>query len=309
MDTVQEIIARIPAWQNQGNIQLEQIAGLTNTNYRVTVNDERFVLRVSGQNTEHLGINRAHELAALRSAGQVGLGPEVVASLSPEGHLVTRWVEGRHWTAQEYRSTKNVRLLTETVKRIHALPPNGAVFSPFQRVDAFLQIARNHNVLQPAELNSCLETMRSVEVEQQRDPSDWQRMCHNDLVSVNYIYLDTVDSIIVLDWEFSGLGDIYYDLAAVVYTHDSDGAISPDLEMEMLKCYFGSVTAFQQRRLLGMKFMLMLFTGMWGLAQHGMQIAGLAPAVEGFDYLEFAEYLFTHDIQALREQYIQPRTP
>ncbi len=71
----------------------------------------------------------------------------------------------------------------------------------------------------------------------------------------------------------------------------------------MLDCYFGSTTAFQQRRLLGMKYMLMLFTGMWGLAQWGMQKAGVIPAVEGFDYLEFAEYLFTHDIDALRIQY------
>lgn len=79
--------------------------------------------------------------------------------------------------------------------------------------------------------------------------------------------------------------------------------------MEMLNSDFGSVTAFQQRCLLGIKYVLMLFTGMWVLAQHGMQIAGLVPAVEGFDSLEFAEYLFTHDIQALREQYIQLRTP
>ena len=49
--------------------------------------------------------------------------------------------------------------------------------------------------------------------------------------------------------------------------------------------------------------MLMLFTGLWGLAQHGMQTAGLIPAVEGFDYLEFAEYLFAHDIRALQDQY------
>jgi thiamine kinase-like enzyme len=106
-----------------------------------------------------------------------------------------------------------------------------------------------------------------------------------------------------LDWEFSGLGDIYYDLATVVYTHDSDGPIPLELEEVMLECYFGRVTALQRRRLAGMKYMLMLFTGCWGLAQHGMQQAGLIPAVEGFDYLEFSEYLFAHDIQELQAKY------
>lgn len=51
--------------------------------------------------------------------------------------------------------------------------------------------------------------------------------------------------------------------------------------------------------------MLMLFTGMWGLAQFGMQQAGLIPAVDGFDYGIFAQSLFTHDIQALQIQYSQ----
>lgn len=303
MESVQSIIERVPAWQDAAQIDVARIAGLTNSNYRVTVDGERYVLRVSGQNAARLGINRAHELAALRCAADAGLGPEVVAFLPPEGHLVTRWVEGRHWNVPEFRTPEHVRLLTETVKRIHALPANGAVFSPFQRVNSFLETARTFQVPLPHGLASYLDTMRAIEVDQENDPSDWHRMCHNDLVAVNYLYIEEVESIVVLDWEFSGLGDIYYDLATVVYTHDSDGPIPPELEMVMLSCYFGSVTPFQQRRLLGMKYMLMLFTSLWGLAQHGMQTAGLIPAVEGFDYLEFAEYLFAHDIQAIQAQY------
>jgi hypothetical protein len=50
-----------------------------------------------------------------------------------------------------------------------------------------------------------------------------------------------------------------------------------------------------------MKYMLILFTGMWGLAQHGMQAAGLIPAAGGFDYLEFSSYLFAREIQELQQ--------
>ena len=143
--------------------------------------------------------------------------------------------------------------------------------------------------------------MRTVEVDQQRDPSDWQRFCHNDLVSVNYLYSARERRITVLDWEFAGWGDLYYDLATVVYTHDNVGPIPPDLEEVMLAEYFGAVTDWHHRRLNGMKYMVMLFSGMWGLAQHGMQSAGLIPPVEGFDYLEFAQYIFSHDILKLRQ--------
>src|SRR5512146_3152925 len=116
METLQSIIARIPAWKKAREVNIERIAGLTNANYRITVDGEHFVLRVSGQNTGKLGINRNHELAALQAAEAAGLGPEVIAFLLPEGHLVTKWVDGRHWDASEYRTPENVRLLTNTVK-------------------------------------------------------------------------------------------------------------------------------------------------------------------------------------------------
>jgi thiamine kinase-like enzyme len=301
---IQPILARIPAWKKAREINIERIAGVTNANYRITVDGERFVLRVSGPNTARLGINRSHELAALQAAAAASLGPEVVAFLPPEGHLVTKWVDGRHWDAAEYRTPEHVRLLTSTARRIHTLEPNGASFSPFRRVEAYLQAAREFGVPLPPGIDRFLETMQAVEHEQKSDPSAWLRFCHNDLVSVNYLFVEPEQSIKVLDWEFSGMGDIYYDLATIVYTHDNIGPIPPGLEGVMLESYFErSATAFQRRRLLGMKYMLMLFSAAWGLAQYGMQRAGLFSAVEGFEYDQFACYLFVHDIPELQAQY------
>ena len=294
------IIARIPGWSGAQSLQVERIAGLTNANYLVTVDGERFVLRVSGKNTNRLGINRQHEVAALKTAASMGIGPEVVAFLLPEGHLVTRWIDGQHWEASDFRTPEHVCLLTETVKRIHAMSPTGAIFSPFRRVEAYIETARGFNLPFPPGFDQCIDSMRSVELEQQSDQTGWRHFCHNDLVSVNYLYCESEASIKFLDWEFAGMGDIYYDLATVVYTHDNVGPIPLDLEEVMLSCYFSTVTDQQRRRLMGMKYMLVLFTGMWGLVQQGMQTGGLIPAVEGFDYLEFAQYLFAHDIQELR---------
>ncbi|MBN2146657.1 MAG: phosphotransferase family protein [Anaerolineales bacterium] len=297
---LEPILMRIPGWAGAESLRIERIAGLTNTNYRISLDGEDFVLRVSGENTQRLGINRQQEAKALKAAAERGLGPQVYAFLLPEGHLVTRWIEGRHWEPGECRTPQNIRLLTETVKRVHEMPPSGAVFSPFRRVEAYIETARGFGLPFPAGFEAFSETMRAVETAQQGDHSAWQRFCHNDLVAVNYLYSEQGPAIKILDWEFSGWGDIYYDLATVVYTHDSEGPIPPELEAVMLECYFGEVTPQQQRRLDGMKYMLMLFTGMWGLAQHGMQSAGLIPAVVGFDYLEFAQYLFAHDIPVLQ---------
>lgn len=302
MDDLNQIINRVSAWKGAKDIQIERISGLTNMNYRVTVDGRRYVLRVSGQNTDRLGINRRHELSALQNAAAAGIAPHVVDFLLPEGHLVTDWVEGHHWEPEEYRTPEHIHLLTETVKLIHTLPPTGACFSPFERVNACQRTAAGYHVPFPADFDHFLDTMSVVQSDQALDSSDWQCFCHNDLVAVNYLIVPEKPHIQVLDWEFSGLGDRYYDLATVVYTHDSEGPIPAELEQMMLDGYFGKVSAFQRRRLLGMKYMLMLFTGMWGLAQHGMQQAGLIPAVEGFDFLDFSQYLFTHEIRELSSQ-------
>ncbi len=75
MDTLHQVIASVPAWQGKRDIQIDRIAGLTNQNYRITVDGERYALRISGENTPHLGIDRRYELAALRAAAAAGIGP------------------------------------------------------------------------------------------------------------------------------------------------------------------------------------------------------------------------------------------
>ena len=68
--------------------------GITNHNLKVEVDGEAFVLRVAGKDTGLLGIDRRVELAATEAAAALGIGPEVVAFVEPEGWLVTRFVAG-----------------------------------------------------------------------------------------------------------------------------------------------------------------------------------------------------------------------
>jgi thiamine kinase-like enzyme len=304
MENIQPILDRIPTWHGAGDIQYERVGGLTNTNYRVIVDGQPFMLRVSGQNTEKLGINRQHELAALQAASAAGIGPEVIAFLQPEGHLVTRWVDGQHWEADEYRTPENVRLMTQTVQRIHSLPTQGqAAASMSGRVAASLKTAHSLNAPLPANFAAFLSTVDAIEADQRRDPSDWQRFCHNDLASCNYLFVEAENRIVVLDWEFAGVGDMYFDLAYVVYTHDDVGPIPPELEEVMLAAYFGQVTDFQRKRLLGMKYIRTIFNTLWGLNQGAMVRAGLIPKVEWFDYWAFAENLMAHELRELQERY------
>jgi thiamine kinase-like enzyme len=282
---LESIIAQVPGWARAHDLQVQPLQGLTNANYLVTVDAERFVLRVSGPNSALLGIRRELEWEALRAAASAGIGPEVVHFFLPEGHLVTRFIEGQHWTVDEYRTATNLRRVVETVRHLHSLPAIRARFCPFRRVEAYARCARRFGVPVPQDSDAFVERMAAVEAARRRDASPWLAFCHNDLFSVNV--LDD-GSVRLVDWEFAGMGDIYFDLAALVYAYDTHGPLPSEQQEYLLECYFGEVTSAHRVRLEGMKYMLLLFTAMWGLLQQGLQSSGLILPVEGFDYLQYA---------------------
>jgi thiamine kinase-like enzyme len=286
---INEIICRIPNWANAKDLRIEPLEGLTNTNYLVKVAGECFVLRLSGKNAAQLGINRELELEALSAASKAGIGPEVVHFFLPEGHLVTRYIYGRHWTLAEYRTRDNLRRLVETVKRLHALAPVKAAFSPFRRVEAYADHARAMRVPLPPDFDRLVQKKETIEADQAADTHPWQRFCHNDLFWVNVLDDGNVRFI---DWELAGVGDIYYDLSTLFYAYDSADTLPRELQEYVLECYFGEVRDENWTRLEGMKFMLMFYSAMWGLLQYGLQREGQVRIVNGFDFKEYAENTF-----------------
>jgi thiamine kinase-like enzyme len=286
---VDEIIKRIPGWNDADSLLIEPMEGLTNTNFSVTVHGERFFLRVSGPNTEQLGINRNHELEALSAAAKAGIGPQVEHYLLPEGHLVTRHINGRHLELEEYRTRENIQRIVNVVKRLHDLPLVEATFSPFCRVEKYAEHARSLGVSLPRDYEKLMSKTKEIKTDQIRDTYPWRRFCHNDLFVVNVM---DDGRIWFIDWEFAGVGDIYFDLATLTYAYDSLDTLSRDLQEHMLESYFGDVNERNWIRLEGMKYMLMFFTAMWGLLQQGMLNNGLVQEVEGFDFLEYAETTF-----------------
>jgi thiamine kinase-like enzyme len=284
-----EIIARIPGWKGADVKTIKLIGGLTNTNYQVEVNHEKYVLRISGENAVFLGINRKFEYEAMGVAAAHGLGPEVVHYIQPEGHLVTRYIPGRHWTFEEYCQKSNLKRMVAAVKRIHTLPPIKAESSPFRRIESYIPHINKFKVPFPEDFKDALDRMHVIEGEIKIDPFQARGFCHNDIFSLNFI---DDGRLRFLDWEFAGMGDIFYDLATLVYSFDSVGEIPVDLQEYVLECYFGSVNNTHRTRFHQMKFMVLLYAVMWGLVQYGLQRGGITPSVDGFDCLQYANFMF-----------------
>src|SRR5438093_12105579 len=111
--------------------------GITNRNFLVEASgtQDRYVIRLAGNDTHLLGISREVELAATVAAAGVGVGPEVMAFIRPEGYLVTRFIEGSPVPDEVIHRPETIERVAASLRRIHDGPPIPGSFVPLRIVD------------------------------------------------------------------------------------------------------------------------------------------------------------------------------
>src|SRR3990170_1083050 len=131
-DSLQHLLNRIPRFADKAALRITELSGgITNRNYKIESENETYVLRVGGDETIHLGIDRRVEHGCTLAASRVGVAPEPIAFLEPEGYLVTRFVSGPGIPADQVGTEANIRRVVELLKRYHALDHFPGAFSPF----------------------------------------------------------------------------------------------------------------------------------------------------------------------------------
>ena len=119
------------------------------------------------------------------------------------------------------------------------------------------------------------------------DPPKAKKSCHNDLLNANFL-ID--DHIYVLDWEYAGMGDVFFDLANFSDHHE----LSDDQDLWLLECYFGEVTDKQTAHLKCMKVMSDFREALWTLVQIGISELD-------FDYRGYANKFFARVFEYIND--------
>jgi thiamine kinase-like enzyme len=239
--------------------------GITNRNFLVTATGEadRYVIRLAGNDTHLLGISREVEHAATVAAAGVGVGPEVTAFIRPEGYLVTRFIEGSPVPDDAVHQAVTLRRVGESLRRIHDGPPIPGLFIPFRIVEAYRALAAARGVAIPAEYDVALAFARRIELACVANPVEL-RPCHNDLVSPNFI--DDGERIRIVDWEYAGMGDPFFDLGNFSVNH----GLTPDEDAELLRAYQPDVRPDRLARLTVMRTVSDFREAMWAVLQQGI---------------------------------------
>jgi aminoglycoside phosphotransferase (APT) family kinase protein len=250
--------------------------GITNRNFRVRTAEGDFVVRVYGEKTSALGIDRSAERAATAAAAQAGVGPEVIAFT--DGLLVTSFIEGDPMPMVRIDET------AAALRAVHACPELPTTFSGVAVAEEYARTAGET----PGELAIGREIEAAL-----HGPEHEPVPCHNDLLNANLIWDGS--RVRIVDWEYAGMGDRYFDLGNL----SINNGLSESQDERLLSAYFGepcTQARFASLRL--MRIVSDLREAMWGVLQQS--ISSLDFDFEGYAAKHFAR---------LRESAADPRYP
>jgi thiamine kinase-like enzyme len=265
MGNVEQLVRLVPQWAGQTVTLTPLHGGITNTNFVATVAgapvSERWVVRIPGERTELLGIDRANEAEAAMRAAALGIGPEVLGELPGVGTQITRLVPGRHLDPEPF-----VERLADVVQLLHTFHRSGALAGAFpihRVVEWHARDAAIHGATVPAAYDRLQQQSEAIEAAFGRAPMP-PVPCHNDLLPGNVLFAD--DRTWLLDYEYAGMNDVFFDLGNL----SVNCGLDPAAEERLLTLYFGEVTASRWARLQMMKMMSEFREGMWAVVQQAI---------------------------------------
>jgi len=288
---IEEVIARIPDWAAASSLDITPLpGGTTNVNYRVDVDGNSFVVRIATESTSLLGIDRHLEYQCTVAASRTGVAPDVVHFLPDLQVLVTRFISGRCPSATEMRTPEMLTRVVESMRRYHEGPRFDGSFSPFPALEQYLLASRRYGAPLPRDIDAMYRLLSKIEGALRRAPPVIHP-CHNDLWEPNLI--DDGARIRIVDWEYAGMGDVYFDLANFAIHHD----FSDPQDEGLLHRRFGVIGPGLARLKL-MKIVAELREAMWCMV--GMNLLSVE-----FDFVGYATTHFERYRQALDD----PRLP
>ena len=260
---------RIPLFANASSLSIAPLQGvisLNNANYRVTLGDDAYLLRVGADSARYLGIRREEEIESAQSAAKAGVAPAVLYAEAC-GVMVSPFLQARHWEAADFHQPANIQRLADTLRRLHAVKEVAAQGSEYRRIERLIESANTLGLELPPNIEALCEKLARIESERLNDVNTIVGLAHNDFWANNF--LDDGETLYLVDWEFAGTGDTLIDLATISMA----GGYSEEEQVALLDAY-GLDGGASLETLQTMRWVVAFFEAMWALVMDGLRGSG-----------------------------------
>jgi thiamine kinase-like enzyme len=294
MSIVEEVVSKIEDWKGK-DISIQSLSGgLTNSNFRVVVDGTPYFIRVPGESTDLLAIDRKNEVHNTKAAAQAGIAPPVLYHLPEYEVMVLKFLDGETMSKDALNGPGMPTRMAQAIKTLHNGPRFYSDFNMFRLTEYYLKLCNERNIKIP---DGYLERMPIVaRIEKAMSVRPLSAVpCNNDLLAENYI--DDGEKLWLIDYEYSGNNDPCFELGNTCQEMQFD---DPQIH-EICAAYFGDVTADKIARMKLNMIMSDVGWGLWAAIQAeistidfdfwGWALDRWSRAVQKMDSAEFPRWL------------------
>ena len=258
---VERMVRSVPAWR-RAPLQIRPLeADLALRTYVVSVGEGQYVVRMPRSKTPLLGVTKANRAEASSRAAELGIGPPVFGVLPAAGTLITGYLGGHH--LDNGALIERLPQVVDTLRRFHGSGPLVESFPVHRVVEWHARDAAAQGVIAPSSYERLHQVSRRIERALEASPIT-PVPCHNDLTTGNVLF--TADRAWLLDFEFAGMNDPFFDLGSL----SVNGELPLATDEALVEMYCGSVSRSAVARLQLMKIMCLFRQGMWGVVQQAL---------------------------------------
>ncbi|NQU30369.1 MAG: phosphotransferase family protein [Anaerolineae bacterium] len=186
MSVIEDAISKIEDWKGR-NVSFEPLlGGLTNPNYKVNVDGIPFFVRVPGESTELLAVDRKNEYTNSKAAAEAGVGPKVLYYLPEFKVMVLEFIEGETMSKEALNAPGMPTRMAQAIKQLHGGPRFLTDFNMFRITEYYLKLCNERNIPIPDGYLDRMPTIEQIEKAMSDNPLPTVP-CNNDLLAENYI--------------------------------------------------------------------------------------------------------------------------
>ena len=294
MTIIEDVVSKIEDWKGREASIQSLSGGLTNTNFKVTVDGIPYFVRVPGMSTELLAIDRANEYHNTKAAGEAGVAPKVLHHLPEYNVMVIEFLNGKTMSKEGLNQKGMPTRMAEAIKKLNQGPRFLLDFNMFRLTEYYLKLCSERSIKIPDGYDESMATVKRIEQAMNTKPLATVP-CNNDLLAENYI--DDGKQLWLIDYEYSGNNDPTFELGNTC----QEMQFNSEQIAEVCAVYFGEARADMIARMQLNMIMSDVGWGLWAAIQAnistidfdfwGWAIERWGRAVEKMDSDEFDGWL------------------
>jgi len=259
--TIEEVVQKIDVWRGkQLNIQ-EMPGGITNENFRVTVDGQPYFVSIPGASTEFLAVDRDNKYYNTLAAAAVGVGPKVVHHLPDHHVMVLEFIMGDTMTPDTMAAPGMPGRLALVLQQLHGGSRFLKDFNVFRLVEFYLSILEKKKWRIPDDYRNRMTVLGWMESAISK-PVLTLVPCTNDLVAENII--DDGQKLRLIDFDYSGNNDPCSELGNAC----QELQYNEDQYAELCAAYFGESSSHLLARMHLYAIMSDFIWTLWGAIQN-----------------------------------------